>query len=157
MPSVFKHSSLQFEYPENWTLEEASEDQVEQVVVSSPNTAFWHLSKYARAAELELLFDEALAALRSEYQDMEAGPVNDLQVEDCQLTGFDVNFICLDLTSTCWLRGFQTDEATYLLFCQAEDREFAQISPVFQAMLASLLRHLAAERVERVQSPEHGV
>lgn len=143
MPSVFEQSGLRFEYPENWILDEASEDQVEQVVVSSPNTAFWHLTKYSPDADIELLFDEALAALRTEYQDMETEPAGDLLVEDRQLAGFDVGFICLDLTNTCWLRGFQTDDATYLLLCQAEDREFAQVSPVFQAMLASLLRHLA--------------
>ena len=142
MPSVFEHSGLRFEYPENWTLEEAAEDQVEQVVVSSPHTAFWHLTRYTCEAELEPLFDEALAALRTEYHDMETEPADDT-LEGQQLTGFDVNFICLDLTNTCWLRGFQTDDATYLLLCQAEDREFAQIAPVFQAMLASLLRHLA--------------
>lgn len=141
MPSVFEQSGLRFEYPENWNLEEASEDAVEQVVVSSPHTAFWHLTKYAGDAELEPLFDEALAALRTEYQDMETEPADD-ELEGYQLLGFDVSFICLDLTNTCWLRGFQTDDATYLLLCQAEDREFAQIAPVFQAMLASLLRHL---------------
>lgn len=143
MPSVFQQNGLRFEYPENWTLDEASEDQVEQVVVSSPNTAFWHLSKYPLDSELEPLFDEALAALRTEYQGMETEPVFDLQVEDRQLTGFDVRFICLDLTITCWFRGFQTDDATYLLLCQAEDREFEQVSPVFLAMLASLLRHFS--------------
>lgn len=142
MPSVFEQSGLRFEYPENWSLDDASEDGVEQVVVSSPNTGFWHLSKYAADAELESLFDEALAALRTEYQDMETEPADDV-VDGQQLTGFDVNFICLDLTNTCWLRGFQTGDATYLLICQAEDREFAQIGPVFQAMLASLLRNLS--------------
>ncbi len=142
MPSVFEHSGLRFEYPENWILEDASEDQIEQVVVSSPNTGFWHLCKYSPDSDLEDLFDEALAALRTEYQDMETEPASDLLVEDRQLIGFDVRFICLDLTNTCWLRGFQTEEATYLLLCQAEDGEFARVSPVFQAMLASLLRHL---------------
>lgn len=152
MPSVFEQSGLRFEYPENWSLDYVLEDsspedpadgEVEQVVVSSPNTAFWHLSRYPRETELERLFDEALAALRSEYKDMETEPVDETLAEDHQLVGFDVNFICLDLTNTCWLRGFQTDEATFLLFCQAEDRELAQVGLVFQAMLASLLRNLA--------------
>ncbi len=143
MPSVFDQTGLRFEYPENWSLEEASDYQIEQVVVSSPNTAFWQLTKYPADAELEPLFDEALAALRTEYPKMETEPAAAEQVESQPLVGFDVNFICLDLTNTCWLRGFQTSEATYLLLCQAEDREFAQVSPVFQAMLASLLRHLA--------------
>lgn len=141
MPSVFQQSGLRFEYPDNWALEDAAEEEVEQVVVSSPHTAFWHLTKYPADAELEPLFDEALAALRTEYPDMETEPAND-ELESRPLLGFDVNFICLDLTNTCWLRGFQTDNATFLLMCQAEDREFAQVAPVFQAMLASLLRHL---------------
>ena len=143
MPLVFEQRGLRFEYPDNWALDEASEGQVEQVVVSSPNTGFWHLTKYSDDVELESLFDEALAALRTEYQDMETEPAGDLLVEGRQLMGFDVSFICLDLTNTCWLRGFQAGGATYLLLCQAEDREFAQVSPVFQAMLASLLRHLS--------------
>ncbi len=142
MTSVFEQSGLRFEYPENWTLDEASEDQLEQVVVSSPNTGFWHLTKYPHDVALESVFDEALAALRTEYEGMETEPAGDLDVEDHSLMGFNVYFICLDLTNTCWLRGFQTEEATYLLLCQAEDREFPQVSPVFQAMLASLLRGL---------------
>lgn len=145
MPSVFQHNSLCFEYPDNWTIEDSCGDELPQVVVSSPHTAFWHLSSYPRGTDLEPLFDEALAALRSEYPEMETEPAlgEALACEGQQLEGFDVNFYCLDLTNTCWLRGFQTDEATYLLLCQAEDREFNRVSPVFQAMLASLLRNLA--------------
>jgi hypothetical protein len=90
---------------------------------------------------LESLFDEALAALRSEYPAMETEPAGELLLENRPLLGFNVNFICLDLTNTCWLRGFTTEEATFLLFCQAEDREFAQVGLVFEAMLASLLRN----------------
>ena len=148
MPSTFQHAGLRFEYPENWSLDHTSEenaavDEVEQVVVSSPNTAFWHLSKYPADMELEPLFDEALAALRSEYQDMETEPADEQLVEEGPVAGFDVRFICLDLTNTCLLRGFRTGDATYLLLCQAEDREFVQVEIVFQAMLASLLRNLA--------------
>lgn len=142
MPSAFEQDGLRFEYPENWTLDSAAEGSVEQVVVTSPHTAFWHLTKYPGDTELEPLFDEALAALRSEYKDMETEPAVESEVEAHALAGFDVSFICLDLTNTCWLRGFQTDHATYLLLCQAEDREFAQVEIVFQAMLASLLRNL---------------
>jgi len=146
MPSTFEQSGLRFEYPENWSLDHAAaadaEDNIEQVVVSSPNTAFWHLSRYPLDTDLEGLYDEALAALRSEYPDMETEPSAEMVVEDHSLVGFDVNFICLDLTNTCWLRGFQSDDATFLLFCQAEDRELAQVGIVFQAMLASLLRNL---------------
>ena len=143
MPAVFEQLGLHFEYPDNWTIDQFEEEQGgDQVVVSSPNTAFWHLSKHAPGVEPEQLFDEALAALRTEYPDMEVEP-NQVEIEGHHLSGFDVRFICLDLTNTCQLRAFHTSSATYLLLCQAEDREFEQVNLVFQAMLASLLRNLA--------------
>ena len=145
MPAVFEQLGIRFEYPENWSVDEpsleAALEEPAQVVVSSPETAFWQLSKHPAGAELEALFDEALSALRSVYQEIEVEPVRET-VEDRELEGFDVNFYCLDLTSTCWLRGFQTPEATYLLLCQAEDRELGTVGPVFIAMLASVLRNL---------------
>ena len=65
------------------------------------------------------------------------------RLEEFDLEGFDVNFICLDLTNTCWLRTCRTPTAVYLLICQAEDAEFDRVAEVFRAMLASLLRNLA--------------
>ena len=106
MPGVFEQMGVRFEYPDNWSIDQFEEEQgEEQVIVSSPNTAFWHLSKQPAEVELEELFDEALAALRTEYQDMEVEPASE-QIEDRRLEGFDVRFICLDLTNTCRLRAF---------------------------------------------------
>ena len=142
MPAVFEQAGIRFEYPENWSIDPLEEGQSDrEVVVSSPQTAFWHLSKHPPGTELEALFDEALAALRTEYKEMEVEPVHE-DLEDYHLSGFDVNFMCLDLTNTCWLRACQTTAATYLLICQAEDLEFEQVGPVFRAMLASVLRNL---------------
>lgn len=149
MPAVFDKRGICFEYPDNWSVDELCDDDDPQVVVSSPETAFWHLSKYPAGTDLEGLFDKALAAMRAEYREMEVSPVGDRPDDDqpvddrpeaCRLNGFDVNFYCLDLTSTAWLRGFQTDEATFLLLCQAEDRELQSVGPVFRAMWTSLLR-----------------
>jgi len=143
MPAVFSRSDLRFEYPENWSIDETEDESGgEQVMVLSPETAFWHLSKHSSDIELEPLFDEALAALRSEYRDIEVEPARE-RLEDHDLEGFDVNFICLDLTNTCRLRACRTPSATFLLICQAEDREFDRVVPVFQAMLASMLRNSA--------------
>ena len=143
MPAAFDQFGFCFEYPENWSVDQSDEcEESEQVVISSPETAFWHLSRHAPDVELETLFDEVLAALRSEHHDIEVEPVRD-SLEGVELEGFDVNFICLDLTNTCWLRACRTPTATFLLICQAEDREFERVSPVFLAMLASMLRNLA--------------
>jgi hypothetical protein len=145
MPATFDHLGLRFEYPDNWSVDERSLDWSaaagELVVVSSPETAFWQLSKHPPNADLETLFDEALSALRSVYHEMEVSPAGD-ELEGRDIAGFDVNFYCLDFTNTSWLRGFQTPDATYLLICQAEDREMERVEPVFRAMLASVLRNL---------------
>tara|TARA_B100000809_G_C14850151_1_gene428011 strand:- start:44 stop:493 length:450 start_codon:yes stop_codon:yes gene_type:complete len=149
MPGVFKALGLEFQYPDNWLAEheagdvDAEEGQGVQVIVSSPQTAFWQLSRFRAGAELESLFDEALGALRAEYKNIEVEPCSNETVEGRQITGFDVSFFCLDLTTTCWLRGLKTPQATYLLLCQAEDREFSETGPVFRAMLASVLRNFS--------------
>ncbi|MCA9231562.1 MAG: hypothetical protein KDA57_13005 [Planctomycetales bacterium] len=143
MPAILELSGLRIEYPENWSVELSDEGQeAGQVIISSPETAFWHLSQHPPDAELEPIFDEVLAALRDEYGDIEVEPASQGNLEDFDLEGYNVNFICLDLTNTCWLRVCRTPSASLLLICQAEDREFERVSAVFLAMLASVLRNL---------------
>ena len=50
------------------------------------------------------------------------------------LTGYDMNFYCLDLTNTAQVRTYSTPEAAYVIFCQAEDRELRQIEKIFQVI-----------------------
>jgi len=142
MPSICNALGVSFEYPENWSFEVSdSESETREVTVSGPETAFWQLSRHEPTVELERLFDEALAALRAEYREIEVWPAAQ-EVEGRRINGYDVNFYCLDLTVTTWLRGLPTSTGTYLLVCQAEDRELQLVAPVFQAMLVSLLRGL---------------
>jgi hypothetical protein len=142
MPAYFDQFGVRFEYPDDWSVDQGEDDDaIQQVEVSSPHTAFWQLSKYPSGTELEPLFDEALAALRSEYHEIEVDLENEL-VEGYLVTGFTVNFFYLELTNTCWLRGIETPSANFLVVCQAEDREFDQVKSVFSAMLASVLRNL---------------
>ncbi len=145
MPAIFDQFGVRFEYPDNWSVDQGEDaDAIQQVEVSSPHTAFWQLSKHPPGTDLEPLFDEALAALRTEYQNIEVDLENE-SIEGHLVTGFTVNFFYLDLTNTCWLRGIETPSANYLVVCQAEDREFDQVKLVFRAMLASVLRNLSAD------------
>ena len=50
-----------------------------------------------------------------------------------------MNFICLDLTNTTRIRACHRGGSTYLIFCQAEDRELETADPVFRAIATSLL------------------
>lgn len=145
MPAVCDALGVHFDYPDNWKLETYDDPSGDgAAVVSSPETAFWQLSRHGSDVDQEQLFDEALAALRSEYQEIEAFAAAS-EVEGRRLTGYDVNFYCLDLTSTCQLRSLTTAEATYMVLFQAEDRELERLAGVFEAMLASLVRSLSEE------------
>lgn len=142
MPATYDELGVRFEYPDNWSVDQLDNAHSQAgIVVSSPGTAFWQLSRHPAGTDLEPLFDEVLAALRSEYEEIEVEP-DDVVIEGRLVRGFTVNFFYLDLTNTCWVRGIETPIGDYLIVCQAEDREFAQVELVFHAMMASMLRHI---------------
>jgi hypothetical protein len=168
MPAVFDKLGVHFDYPDNWRIEDYDEgvdSDVVQVVVTSPQSAFWHLCKHPVDVELDTLFDEGLAAMRVQYPEMEVEVADDLtsaggwadehlvsdelrggstagtKEEINRIYGYNVSFICLDLTITAWLRGIRTPSASYLLLCQAEDRELLAMGAVFRAMWISLIRN----------------
>jgi hypothetical protein len=69
-------------------------------------------------------------------------PIDDVGAQE--LPGFDMNFYCLDLTNTARVRTLETPDAIYLIVCQAEDREWDEISPVFDAMTMSFVAAASA-------------
>jgi len=139
MPLEYAKLGIHFQFPENWTLDESDALRGdESVSVYSPGGAFWSIIKHPRSALPHELVEAALQAMRQEYDELDVEEVKE-RVAGRELVGCDMNFYCLDLTNTALLRVFQTTEATYLVLCQADDREFATIEPVFQAMTRSLL------------------
>ena len=74
----------------------------------------------------------------AEYQDSESEAVSE-QIGGHVVSGYDFNFFYLDFTSTALIRGFRTPTASCLVLCQAEDRELAELAPVFRAITTSLL------------------
>jgi hypothetical protein len=140
MPAIFDKLGVRFMYPENWTLDHDDALQGEtSVTLYSPNgTAFWSLVLHPPGTDPTDLINTTLQVMRQTYEQFEAEPVLDT-VCDYEMTGYDMNFYCLDLTNTAQVRVFDTDEATGMILCQAEDREFATVEPVFRAITTSLL------------------
>lgn len=139
MPAVFSKNGVRFAFPDNWTLDEEALDGASTVSVVSPDGAFWWLAIHPPAIELAQAAKAVLDGLRSSYDNFDAEGVVEV-IADQETIGSDVNFFCLDLLSTARIRGFQTVDASYLMLWQAEDREFAQVQPVFQAITTSLIR-----------------
>ena len=141
MPGFFDQFGIRFEFPENWEVDAPAEAAGNiSITVSSPDTAFWSLTRYHGTVNPTELLEQVLAAMKDEYALLEFDTAAD-EVEDQPMVGYDINFFCLDLSNTAWFRGFQREGTTYLLFCQAEDREMERVQPVLQAMTVSLLRN----------------
>lgn len=142
MPAVYDKMGISFQYPENWDLDER--DAVEGdhgVTVYSPGGAFWSVVVQSTAVDPQATADAALAALKKEYEELDAEPLQE-QVGGRELLGYDLNFYYLDLTNSAFIRAFRTPQASYLILCQAEDRELEDVEAVLRAMTLSLIRSL---------------
>lgn len=139
MPLVYDKMGVRFMYPDNWVLDEDDALHGETAVtVYSPGGAFWSLVLHPRFVDPKELAATVLKTIKAEYEDCEAEPAGET-VAGHELRGYDLNFYCLDLTNTATIRSFQTGDASCVLLCQAEDREYAEVAPVFEAMTVSLL------------------
>ncbi len=141
MPAVFENYGLKFVYPENWKLFEEGENWPKEVSLESPSGALWTLHLYEPAKDPKQLIQGAMEAIQEEYEQVEAEfvqePIGPAVAEGCNLT-----FFYLDLLVVCQVRSFTWGDRTLLMISQAEDRDFQELDPVFQAMLVSLLPSL---------------
>ncbi len=130
---------IQFQYPSNWRLDESDAlDGYRTVSVYSPGGAFWTVTIHSPDVQPQDLARHALATMKQEYDELDGEAVEE-QVAGRQIVGYDINFYCLDLTNTSHVRSFSTPQAAYLLWCQADDREFVRVEEVLRAITFSFL------------------
>ena len=140
MAAIFDKLGIRFLYPENWTLDQSEALAGNQVVtVYSPGGSFWSIMINPADMTPGKLAATALKAMHQQYDELDAEEVQET-VAGHDLVGYDMNFYCLDLTNTAQVRSYRTPRAAYVIFCQADDREFAEVEEVFRAITISLLR-----------------
>ena len=140
----FNRFGLAFDHPENWTVDtDDSEGRYATATVYSPGGAFWSVRGHAPGGDPATLAAAIVAQMREDYRDLDSEPAADTLAART-LTGFDINFYYLDLTNTAQVRTIVTPTAIYLVFCQADDREWDHVAPVFAAMTTSFVRGLPA-------------
>jgi hypothetical protein len=139
----FARFGLKFDYPDSWSVAPDTDDvDTPAVTAQAPDGGFWSVSVHPAGADPARLAQAVSRQMQEEYRDLDTEAASD-DVAGLLLSGFDFNFYCLDLTNTAQVRALATPTATYVLFCQAEDREWDRISPVFAAMTASFVRSLS--------------
>ena len=133
-------NDIRFDYPDHWTLDD--EEQTERgksVAVYAPSGAFWLVTKQEGDDDLQAIADEALSAMRDEYDDVEAEPVEE-KLAGCKLLGYNLSFVFLDLPCTSLIRCATSAGSTYLILCESEDSDFDDLESTFQTITASLLK-----------------
>jgi hypothetical protein len=138
MTAEFNEMGVRFLYPENWEVSsDTSGGWPLAVSVHSPTGAFWSANIDTR--DCSQLADEALQAMRREYDELELEPL-EYELEDLRLTGYELHFYCLDLLIVSHVLPIPGDERSMVVLYQAEHRDFLKLKPVFDAILMSLLR-----------------
>lgn len=132
--------SVHFLYPENWELVESDpRDDPRTISVQDEGGAFWSITIYEGNLDPASLAEAALAALEEEYVELEVEPVSE-SIGGVPAAGFDIHFYVEQLVAAARIRVFERDESLVLLLCQAEDRQFDRLNPMFEAMTVSLLQ-----------------
>jgi hypothetical protein len=139
MVATYERHGIRFLYPENWDLQEDTRGADTQcVTLQSPGGGFWMLQIVETQQSLERLVAEALYCVKQEYEDVEAVPAQE-ELSGTSLAGYDMQFFCLDFVISASVRSFSLGDRSCVLLSQAEDSEFAKISPVFAAITTSLI------------------
>lgn len=147
MTKIYQGIGVRCMYPENWNLIEDTEDgQTTGFTLESPTSAFMTVSEYPWNVSPRSAVESSTAAMSAEYEEVEQlefeprlsyrGQV----LQDCR--GIDLQFYYLDLLVTSRVIAFTVERKTYLIQMQAEDRDFATLEQVFQAMIISMLQSL---------------
>jgi len=149
----FNRFGLSFQYPDNWSIDvSAAVGRHAAVTVQAPEGGFWSVSSHAAGGPPDELARAVLAQMREEYRDLDAEAATD-EIADRVLPGYDMNFYCLDLTNTARVRTLATAGVIYLIFCQAEDREWDRVAPVFAAMTTTFVHGLGGAKHRRDAEP----
>ena len=137
MTAVYHNAEIRFRYPDGWELVESPSEEGLIVSLQSPGPMFLFLTLYDNEWQPEEVANRALDAMREDYPNLDSCPVSET-IADLPTMGHDVNFFCLDLTNTCWIRAFSSSRRTVLIFAQTNDIELEADEQVFQAICDSI-------------------
>ncbi|MCA9040732.1 MAG: hypothetical protein KDA65_10325 [Planctomycetaceae bacterium] len=117
LTETYQQHGVKFFYPADWTLEEQTSAEEIQVLVQSPESAFWVLNLYFERPDLDELIQSAVETYRNEYQEIDIDQ-SEQTVGDHLSLAVDIEFLCLDLPNTAFIRTFVTDRFTVLILAQ---------------------------------------
>ena len=138
----YNNEDMEFQYPANWTLEsDENSDFGTTATVIGPHGGFWTVIVRPLVEDLNEMVDEVIEGFKLEYGELE------LELESIEsplpqfpCLGMEARFWVQHYTVTSWVLCFPSADRSYVVFFQAEDREFEESKAVFLSMTLSLLK-----------------
>jgi hypothetical protein len=119
---TFERDGINLHLPDNWEVEVEDSSEGWSVAAQSPGTAFLLASFDPSMEDPSAMADAALEGLREEYSQLDADSAIET-IAGQPSVGFDINFIHLDLTNSCWVRTLEAGVGALLLLGQCTDDE----------------------------------
>jgi hypothetical protein len=135
---TYEDYGVRFECPADWAVEVTDEGLEITIDLQHPEgLAFALVRVDEERPDPANLADEALAAMREEYSELDAAPVIE-PLHEHVATGYDVDFFSLDVANGARIRAFRTPSRTILIFGQwsdiGEDDLSEQVRTVFRTI-----------------------
>ncbi|MBX9625170.1 MAG: hypothetical protein K2X82_15290 [Gemmataceae bacterium] len=138
---LFERDGVRFQYPANWSAEAGDDpdagDGGWSVTVQSPESAFLFVSVRPDADTPADLADQALAALKAEYKELDAENAVET-IGGTAAIGHDIDFLTVDTSVVCRTRCLDTTAGPLLVLAQVGEYDREQHDPVLRAIVASL-------------------
>jgi len=135
---TYEDHGVRFEYPSKWNVEVTEDGPETTIDVQHPEgLAFALVRTDETRPDPAALADEALAAMREEYPDLEAVPVIE-PLREHVATGHDVDFFSLDIANAARIRCFRSPRRTILVFGQWSDLGEEDLSEVVRGVFRSI-------------------
>ncbi len=136
MIATFDRNGIRFQYPSNWSLDFEDGDEGWTATVQSQELSFVLVSLRADADAPAMLADEALAALREEYKELDAETYVGA-FQGLPAIGHDINFLTVDTAIECRTRAVESPSGPLLVMTQASEYDRDKNGIVLEAILAS--------------------
>ena len=146
MEQVFEAHGIRFRFPEGWELIEDRREHEVTVTVASPGTSFWSVTLFFARPSPERVIESALDAFRHEYDDLDIYR-SDTKLCDLRTESRDIEFVCLELINSAFLRAIQVSDFTVLVLFQGTDHELKQTRPILDRISNSLAYDPSEDRL----------
>jgi hypothetical protein len=128
-------------YPPNWTVEESGDELDRMVEIEAPGGMAWLTISILSDSSPEVLLDEALAAMKGEYEGL-AHAATEASIDGLPASGYDLDFISLDFPISGLLRAIQTPDGGMLVQGQWSNVEIGDSSVSYADVVVAMLTSL---------------